>query len=234
MKKTSILLKNVLMLCCIILNSISIKAQTTQYKLDENGKLEYLFFPSTSMDTVKFNIGKFAGPSLFFNEKELALSPVSKLSYKGSNSEISYSLAYSFNKQGAYVDINCKNISHKNLNDIQFSMHVGVNTCQTKYPEWRSLYFPTLMKCEKTHFWGYFMNPNGGILSIASPNPIASYRLQYNNKPEGWHNGHLIYTVTLDLLNPSPLPKENPENCSSLAKGENRNWRIYLTPVQQL
>ncbi len=40
-------------------------------------------------------------------------------------------------------------------------------------------FLPTLLRCEKTHFWGYFQNPNGQVLVIASPDPVASWKIGY-------------------------------------------------------
>jgi hypothetical protein len=40
-------------------------------------------------------------------------------------------------------------------------------------------FFPTMMRCEKTHFWGYAMSPEGDILTIGSPDSIASWSLDY-------------------------------------------------------
>ncbi|MCC8173074.1 MAG: hypothetical protein LIO65_01385, partial [Odoribacter sp.] len=108
-----------------------------------------------------------------------------------------------------------------------------LNTEMTHYPQWHDIFFPTLLRCEKTHFWGYFMTPKGRILSIASPDPIASYTLHYNNSKIFSH-GHLIRTASLDLLHPSPLPKRHPENADRLLPNESKTWTIFLEEIANL
>ncbi|WP_139317679.1 hypothetical protein [Parabacteroides timonensis] len=210
-------------------------AQDVKFELNEKGQLSFLCFPSYGMDTVAFNQGQFAGPSLLLDGEILPLNKTDNaMLFVGSQKGVSYSLKYSVENGCMRVSVSCKNISKADMENVHLAMHIGIDNCMRSYPEWRSIYFPTLLKCEKTHFWGYFMNPNGGILTIASPDPIASYHLQYNNSPHNFASGHLIYTSTLDLLHPGPLPEENPENSGCLKKGESRSWSIYLTEVKDL
>ena len=86
-----------------------------------------------------------------------------------------------------------------------------------KFPQWNNLYFPTFFRCEKQSFWGYMMTPKGKILSITSPDPVASYLINYISSMYG----HYIYTVSLDLLCQPPVPFHHPE-LISLTAGEKR------------
>lgn len=219
----------------LFFSSPALRAQDVKFDLDEKGQLSYLYFPSCNMDTVAFNQGEFSGPALLLNGESLSLNKGdSDMSYMGSQNGLNYSLKYAVENGSMRLTVSCKNTSKADMKNIRLSMPIGINNCMTSYPQWRSIYFPTLLKCEKTHFWGYFMNPKGGILTIASPDPIASYHLEYNNSSENFSSGHLIYTSTLDFLNPGPLPQENPANCSGLRKGETRTWSIYLTGANEL
>ncbi len=38
---------------------------------------------------------------------------------------------------------------------------LGVNTYMAEHPERNDVYFPTMLRCEKTRFHGYFMTPKG-------------------------------------------------------------------------
>jgi len=96
------------------------------------------------------------------------------------------------------------------------------------YPSWNEKLFPTLMRCEKTHFWGYAMSPQGYILGISSPDPIASYSIVYKQYL------HRIYTVSLDLLNPGPLPLRHPQSLDFLSAGQSRKWTVFLEEVKDL
>lgn len=210
-------------------------ANNVQYILDDKGKLEYLYFPNVENDTISFNDGQFSGPSLWLNGKNLLLRKAEQVNkFVGSSNGLNYSIKYVVENNTMCLIISCKNITQTTMTDINLSVCLGIDHAMKAYPQWRKIYFPTLLKCEKTHFWGYYMNPNGSILGIASPDPIASYHLQYNNSSENFASGHLIYTSTLDLLHPGNLPEENPENCSSLKSGETRTWNIYLSAMKQL
>lgn len=104
----------------------------------------------------------------------------------------------------------------------RISLYTGIDCYMDKYPDWNSKLFPTMMRCERTHFYGYCMTPEGKILGLASPDPIASYRLLYNGR------GHRIYSVELDLINPVKLPERYPENRRCLKKGECVGVRLYM------
>lgn len=89
-------------------------------------------------------------------------------------------------------------------------------------------YFPTMMRCEKTHFWGYFESHSGAILSICSPDAVASWKLDYIG------NGHNIATTFLDLMHCKPLPPRHPQGLDVLKAGEKRTWRIIMQPAMDL
>lgn len=225
------------LLLCIFGFSAATQAQDVKLQLNEKGQLSYLYFPTHAADTVSFNAGDYAGPSLLLNDAPLPISKTGDRTFAGSQDGLEYSLKYTVKGEALCLLVSCKNASGKDMDNVRFSMHLGIDNCMTHYPQWQKIYFPTLLKCEKTHFWGYFMTPKGGILSIASPDPVASYRLQYNYysaTPELWAGGHLIYTSTLDFLHPGPLPEENPENSGSLKKNETRSWSVYLGIVDNL
>jgi hypothetical protein len=48
------------------------------------------------------------------------------------------------------------------------------------YPQWHEVSFPTLLRGERTHLWGYFMNTAENALAIATDGPAASWDLRYN------------------------------------------------------
>ena len=92
-----------------------------------------------------------------------------------------YSLAYTTTHAVLEICVRIKNDSGKPFSPDLVRVNVGVDTEMAKYPEWNQRFFPTLLRCEKTHFWGYFMRPDGVILGIASPDPIASWANGYNH-----------------------------------------------------
>jgi len=141
---------------------------------------------------------------------------------------IVYSLAYTVKEDRLEVLAKIRNVSGQPFSPERVLVNVGVDTEMATYPEWQQRFFPTLLRCEKTHFWGYFMRPDGIILGIASPDPIASWANGYNG------GGHRIHTSCLDLLNKDPQPARHPQVNSTLASGESRQWKIFLTPIAKL
>jgi hypothetical protein len=94
-----------------------------------------------------------------------------------------------------------KNNGHTPFQPNKLGLRLGINTYMDKYPDWEDKLFPTLLRCETTHFWGYFMGTTGKILTIASPDPIASWSHNYSmgwGTPPHQFIGHRITSVNLD------------------------------------
>ena len=132
------------------------------------------------------------------------------------------------------MDICLTNTAGVPFQPVKAGFKLGVDTWMDRYPEWLDKFFPTLLFCEKTHFYGYFQSPSGKMLGIASPDPVASWSLDYNlgyPEPEPyWFWGHRIGAVNIDLMNALPLPERHPRNLWTLAPGESRHWRLYGIP----
>ncbi len=108
------------------------------------------------------------------------------------------------------------------------SLRIGINTVMADPKDYFSVFFPTMLRSEKTHFWGYFETPSGNVLAIASGTPVASWHLNYIG------NGHRIATATLDLLNPLPLPERHPQDMFSIAPGETKEWKFFFIPLPDI
>lgn len=220
---------------CLLIFPFSLCAQENPvFKVNKNACLEYITYRHVHADTVYFRTESFVGPTLLFNDNKLPLQQKNKFSYCGQYENLVYSLSYKTKGLDFIMQISCENIGKNDLKNFQFSLDLGINTCMTSYPNWRSTYFPTLLKCDKTHFWGYMMSPNGSVLCMASSDPVASYRLRYNNAQKNFNSGHLIYTATLDLMNPLPLNDDMPTNMSVLKGGESKSWKIHLRAIPNL
>lgn len=185
---------------------------------------------------ITFRKDDFSGPALWLGNYRLPISRKEKEGWNfGKNDSLSYAVKYGVEEGKLKIDVSCKNVLTEELKDIQLSLRLGIDTEMARYPHWHDVFFPTLMRCEKTHFWGYLMTPLGRILTVSSPNAIASYHLHYNNSKHkiSFGNGHRIRTVSLDLLNPGPLPERHPQNLS-LQAGETCHWSIYIEEVESL
>jgi hypothetical protein len=96
------------------------------------------------------------------------------------------------------------------------------------FPHWNDVFFPTLMRCEATHFWGYLMNPGGEILVISSSDAAASWHYDYKA------GQHRIFTANIDLLHALLLPERHPKNLHSLKAGEEKIWNIRFQLCEDL
>lgn len=176
---------------------------------------------------------KYRGPSLFIAERGIVLSPTKRqqadqTDFSGSTDSLDFRLKYRIDGSSLAAAVTVRNRKPFEIVTPSLSFKLGVNTEMDSFPHWNEVYFPTLMRCEATHFWGYLMNPKGGILVVSSPDPVAS-----------WHNDykagqHRIYTVNLDLLHSLPLPERHPVNLHSLKPGEEKTWTISFIPCDDL
>ena len=125
------------------------------------------------------------------------------------------------------MDISLTNTAGVPFQPVKAGIKLGVDTWMDSYPEWLDKFFPTLLFCEKTHFYGYFQSPSGKMLGIASPDPVASWSFDYNlgyPEPEPyWFWGHRIEAVNIDLMNALPLPERHPQDLWTLAPGESHH-----------
>lgn len=218
---------------CLMISSVVYGIKPPCYEFNKKGGLSYLYFPDSGCDTIAFWQKEFEGPLLKLNGQELPVALVKEGEYAGEADGVAYNLNYAGQDGKLLLTVTCQNRTGKEMKDVQLSLHSGVYTNMTHYPQWRPVYFPTLLRCEKTHFWGYLMNPNGSILTIASPDPVASYHLFYNNGGDFGH-GHLIRSFSIDLLQSGRLPQRHPQNADGLRKGEKRTWRFTFAVTRQL
>lgn len=128
-------------------------------------------------------------------------------------------------EHGIMIDAFAENEGSQLFELERLSLMLGLDTCMDCYPEWNNIPFPTLLRCEKTHFWGYFRTPNGQILGIACPDAVDSWAMEYNQLFPDF--GHLVYTVRLDLMNNQKQPARHPAY-HALEPHKRRRWRFYL------
>ena len=165
--------------------------------------------------------------------QDISENSTNSLSYMGTYQEnganLSFALKYHIDAEDNLVlSARITNQGTTDLSPKSASLNLGFNTYLANYPEYEEQLFPTLLRCEKTHLWGYFSSPSGKIMTIATDQPVASYTLNYQP------GQHRIYGATLDLLHQGPLPERHPENCKTLSAGETREWNIYLKPMANI
>ena len=206
--------------------------------LDRSGRFQSFEgdFGNGQMQVVPFRSDSFAGPTWYGRwdgtDKRLRLRQVEagKPVYEVVRDGIRFRIEYSKNEKTGQLAIiaTAANTTAKPWQPETAGLQLGLDTWMEKWPDWNQRFFPTLLRCEKTHFWGYAMAPDGRILTIASPDPVASWSVDYNG------GGHRIYTLNLDFLNANPLPPRHPQGLDTLAAGESKSWTVYLAPCARL
>lgn len=186
-----------------------------------------------------FRSDEYGGPALVFAdgdtpEKDVSMEPISESAFQGEAGGLHFRLAWEYDyKEDFAICCEVFNPSSEVNRFRSIGLRLGLDTYMATYPGWNDIPFSTLLRCERTHFFGYFMKPSGAILCVASPDPISSWRRHYNIAPYG-DGGHRIYTVTLDLLHEGPLPSRHPGHPSELTAGERRSWTIRFRPAENL
>ena len=177
-----------------------------------------------------FREDQFRGPAWVYRGKTVAMTRTGDdaLCFEGKVDAVRFRMRYDLAGSTVRIHASIKNLASDRITGIQAGVRLGIDTSMETYPSWNDKLFPTLLRCEKTHFWGCLMGPRGQILLVTVPSAVASYHLHY--KPEL----HRIFTVSLDLMNPPPLPDRHPRDLDRLEPGEEKGWDIDLRPLTDL
>ncbi len=210
-----------------------ISDQDWRATISKDGVQSFESFKQREWRQYPFRTGENGGPRpwVLVNGKRefIPLQPTADtLRFEGRMKDLATSLRYFAEGPLFGVEVMLKNKGETALTDLRFGLQLGVDTYMEKYPEWSDKLFPTLLRCEKTHFIGYFMSPSGHILVVTSPDPIASFERMYIGK------GHRIGTVSLNLLHPGPLPPRHPVSPAFINPNEERHWIIYFEGAESL
>lgn len=217
--------------------------QISNFACSEDGTLQSLCLGcGEDRMTVPLRKGEWSGPRWYGiwegREQTVTLAPVEAgaVRFTGAGGTLSFSLEYRSVDDGLAIVAAIRNQGTAPFQPVKAGIRLGIDTYMEKHPDWDEKLFPSLLRCEKTHFWGYLMSPLGQILGVASPDPIASWSLDYPvvYYGEERHGGHRINNINLDLLNARPLPLRHPQHLDTLAPGEEKRWTIYLTPCRNL
>lgn len=216
--------------------------ETSGYRcvVREDGTIASLTYPSFGVDF--FSAGQKAGPSFYINDGQETLvatwTGTGELEYSASIDDVAARLKYHRDPSFLTFEISIRNNRAEVFTPVKAGIALGLDTYMDQYPHWLTKFFPTLLMNEKAHFYGYFQSPQGQVLGIASPDPIASwsvdYNLSYYDIPPHWFYGHRIESVNLDLINTLPLPEHNPQDMWKLEPGEEKTWKVSLVPVTSL
>ena len=213
-------------------------------QISTEGHIERIVFEGKAgNDTIPFFIrrGK-PGPSFYVNtgsdDVVAQWHPDGRYTYAADIDGINCELQYTKWRNLPAIRITMRNRSHTPFQPVKAGLKLGIDTYMEKYPEWNHKFFPTLMRNERSHFYGYMQTPGGSVLGIVSPDAVASwsvdYNLGYQDPPPFWFMGHRIESLNLDLMNALPLPAHNPQNQWVLKDGETRTWTVAFVNIASL
>ena len=243
-------MKKIIFIGCLFCG-LSAFAQSASWKgsswignIDSQGCLEQIVFKDKQTnDTIPFfHKESNAGPSFYIEQQEEKVlahwSPDGNLSYRACLNGVDCRLTYTeWNGQPA-MKFKLINVGHVPFQPTKAGIRLGIDTYMDQYPDWFGKYFPTLLRNERTHFYGYMQTPANRTLAIISPDPIASwsvdYNLGYQDPAPHWFMGHRIESLNLDLMNALPLPSHNPQNLWQLKQGESKEWTIILSNIKDV
>ena len=220
-----------------------IKKKDWELVYSEKGCIERLVFKThAGNDTVPFFTNKNAGPAFYarLNGKDVVAKwlPNGRRSFCADIEGVECILKYREYHASPAIEVTLTNRSHVPFQPEKAGLKMGIDTYMDNYPAWNHKYFPTLMRCEKTHFYGYLQTPLEHTLGLVSAQPLASWSVDYNlgymDPAPHWFMGHRIESLNLDLLNALPLPGRHPQHLYELAQGESKTWIIAFVNVGKL
>lgn len=203
----------------------------------DNGTVRTMTLGGEQIDMFR---GNHAGPALYLSDEKgnrkfialgLATKMKSPLVFRAADGSMEYTLGYKAGKEAVSVTVTAQNKGSEAFRPSTLGLQLGIDTCMISYPDWNRKHFPTFLRNEKTHFWGYAMSPSGSIVGIFSPDYIPAWDLKYNN------GGHRINGIDLQLMTDGKLPvrlEQQATDPGELKPGETRTWTIRLAKVDKL
>jgi hypothetical protein len=219
-----------------------LQGKSWNLSLNTDGSIRQLVFNTPAgSQRVQFRHDSLAGPAFVGKwdgqKHAIRLMQTSALQFEAKSNGLLFKLQYLDTLGLPAIKASVKNMDVTEIQPDYINLRLGINTEMKSFPQWDSIYFPTLLRCELAHFWGYFSTPNGGILGIASPNPIASWSHVYNDGygSDGFmFKGHRVLTSNLSLMHKLPLPPRHPQGLYSIKRGEEKKWLLFLTSVPNM
>jgi len=228
---------------CIISEStfaqFSLTGTDWEVSISEEGKiLNYKSTMSGKAGDIQFRDDEYSGPA--FEGIELSVADKNQLLFSGVKDNVKYSIQYKNEKGMLALIATIENIG-KALHIPDYErLILGLDTYMEKYPDWNYTFFPTMLRSEKTHFFGYAMSPLGRVLAFASPDPLASWNYHYMNRTRIFKGEKLIrpapriYTISMDLIHCLPLPNRHPQHLTSIKSGEKVSFKLYMKELSGL
>lgn len=177
----------------------------------------------------KFNVLFTDKYGFFIGNRNIELHNEGNL-YKGNCNNVFFLLKYEVNEDHLAINIEITNKSERDIGE-NIGFHTGIDSYMENYPQWHDAFFPTLLRCEKTHLWGYYLNTAENALAIATTKGVSSHDIKYNMY-EGEHCGHRIIGTDILFIQNNKLPRRHPNDLKVLKAGEVYKNTIYYIPTE--
>ena len=152
---------------------LEIETPAGKLALSEDGTIRDLAFREAGgWNRVLFRTDDFRGPGWFVDtdgvEHRVSLHPIAGQPgvFRGEEGQLSFSLEYHFSAGALCLQGRVQNGASTAFAPRRCGIKLGLDTYMDRYPDWDQKLFPTLLRCEKTHFWGYLMSPLGKIMAM--------------------------------------------------------------------
>lgn len=176
------------------------------------------------------------GPSFYFiddgKSENIELSEKNGI-YTGEKCGIEFSVTHLLEDDFLSLEVHIENKTDKDFMPDAIGLKLGINSYMTEYPEWNDKFFPSYLRCEKTHFTGYFMSPLGSVAAVVCDSPITAWELDYNFLDDEENNcgGHRIWTGNLLFTVNDKLPDRHPDNLKGIKSGDKLKRVINILPL---
>lgn len=166
----------------------------------------------------------------------------------GEEAGFAFRLRYAEEGDQLALRVSVCNLANVIVQPKTIGLRLGFDINMEAFPDWYRQFFPTYLRAEKTHFTGYMINPDGQILALASPDPVASWSVLYNDRGErqdlrpagflqDW-GGHMVRSANIDLISAGPCPPGIPTTLTGCAAVRKRpgpsvsNRSTHLKPCR--
>ena len=168
-------------------------------------------------ERVSVPFGQGLGPSLYFRRGGRVLDVPSGGSVEGVHCSMQLEITY----DALLIRVELENRTERDFAPEALGLRLGLDLDNG--------FSPTLLRAEKTHFWGCFVSPLGAALAVSCREPIAAWELACDtaDRERKTYTGNLLFLTSASLA-------EEREGFSRLGAGKRLVRTVRLTPLKGL
>ena len=214
-----------------MINEAHRQSDSLCYDVTDEGRIRSLASGARDSGRMPFRTDEW-GTSWYVRDRDGERHPVKMIRaperkdyFVGAHDDVRFGLSYGVSGKTLVITATLENKGTEDFQPMTAGVNLGLDSYQERYPDWHEKLVPNVMRCERTHHWGFAMSPGGQILGWICPEPVASYSINYEPRR------HRIYTASVDFINQGPLPTHHPQHLHTVKAGETKAWTVYLMPI---